>query len=116
VKAIAVFKDDRSENDGKKRKHSRNRLRIFQRHFEDDISRIPAAVDYLFHQLEQIAEKDDLLRFVLALIKIAQQVEFKFIGVALARLKLSIHLTRRRRIGDPAQLPDHGEHGYGSLL
>src|SRR5438067_6856761 len=95
---------------------SRSRLRILQRHFEDDISRIPAAVDDLFHQLEQIAQKNDLLRFVIALVKIAQQVELKFISVAFDRLELCIHLTGRRCIGALAQLPDHGEHGLGSLL
>src|SRR5438477_1646859 len=116
VKAVAVFKDDRRENDGKKRKHSRSRLRILQRHFENDISRIPTAVDDFFHQLEQIAQKNDLLRFVITLVKIAQQIELKFVGLALNRLQLCVHLTRRRRISALAQLPNHGEHSFCSLL
>ena len=48
VKAVAVFKNDRRENDGKKGKHSRSRLRILERHLQDDISGVPAAVDHLF--------------------------------------------------------------------
>src|SRR5438132_10395466 len=48
---------------------SRSRLRILQRHFEDDVSRIPTAVDYLFHQLEQIAQKNHLLCLVIALVR-----------------------------------------------
>ena len=49
VKTVAVFKNDRGDDDRKKGQHSRSRLRILQRHFKDDVSRIPAAVDYLFH-------------------------------------------------------------------
>ena len=72
VKAVAVFKNDRREDDGKKDKHSRSRLRILERHLQDDISRVPAAVDHLFDQLEEIAQKNHLLRLVIALVKVAQ--------------------------------------------
>ncbi len=72
VKAVAIFKNDRREDDGKKDKHSRSRLRILERHLQDDISRVPAAVDHLFDQLEEIAQKNHLLRLVIALVKVAQ--------------------------------------------
>ncbi len=57
VKTVAAFENDRGNDDRKKVSISRSRLRILQRHFEDDISRIPAAFDHFFHQLEQIAQK-----------------------------------------------------------
>jgi len=73
MKAIAVFEDDRCDYDDEKRKHSRGKseLRILQRHFKDDVSRVPATVDDLFDQCEQIAQKNHLLRFIIALVKIA---------------------------------------------
>ena len=55
---------------------------MFQHHLQNNVSGVPAAVDYFFDQLEEVAQKNDLLRFVIALIKIAQQVELKFVGVA----------------------------------
>src|SRR5206468_2141946 len=76
----------------------RSGLRILQRHFKDDVSCIPAAVDDLFDQCEQIAQKNHLLRFVIALIKIAQQIELEFVSLALNRLELCIHLARGRRV------------------
>src|SRR6266404_2084733 len=85
---------------------SRSRLRILQRHFEDDVYRIPTAVDYLFHQLEQIAQKNHLLCLVIDLVKIAQQIELQF----------GVHFARRRCVSSLAQLFHHREHGLGRLI
>ena len=47
VKAVAVFKNDRRNDDGKEGQHSRSRLRVFQRDLKNDVSCVAAAVDHL---------------------------------------------------------------------
>src|SRR5882724_11186072 len=46
-KAVAVFKNDRRNDDGKEGQHSRSRLRVFQRDLKNDVSCVAAAVDHL---------------------------------------------------------------------
>jgi hypothetical protein len=48
VKAVAVFKKHSGQNDQSEREHAVRLLGVFERHLNDDVSRIAAAVDHFF--------------------------------------------------------------------
>ena len=57
-----------------------------------------------------------LLRVVIALVKIAQQLELQIVRVAFDRLESRIHLARGFDVGPFAQLFHHREHGFRCLV
>src|SRR5437762_1008689 len=91
-------------------------LRILERDLKDDVSRVPATVDHFLNQFEQIALKNYLLGFVIALVKIAQQIELELVSLPLYRLEFRIHLARCRSVGALAQLFYHGQHCFSRLI
>ena len=56
------------------------------------------------------------LGVVIAVIKIAQQFELEFVGVAFDRLQPRVHLARGREVGAFAQFLDHRQHRFGGLI
>ena len=57
-----------------------------------------------------------LLRVVIAVIKIAQEIELQIVRVAFDRLQSRIHLARGLDVGSFAQLFHHREHGFRRLI
>ena len=74
VKTVAVFKDDRRQDDDEKSDHAgaTDELRSTSNDLEDDVAGVAAAIDHLFQQLVKIAQKDDVLGVVITVVKIAQ--------------------------------------------
>src|SRR5207247_5175827 len=121
VKAVAVFKDDRRENDDEKEQHvdlgpRSRRLGVLQNNLENHVAGIAATIDHFFEQVVKIAQKDDVLGVVIALVKIAQQLELEVVGFALDVLQFRVHLARGANVHSLAQLFHHREHSLGGLI
>ena len=73
VKAVDVFESDGCDTTmmNVSIAVASSRLRILQYDLEDDVPRVAATINHLFYQPEQIAQKNHLLGFVIALVKIA---------------------------------------------
>src|SRR3954463_5543656 len=82
---------------------------VFQHDLQDDVSRVAAAVDHLFEQLIDVAQKEDVLRVVIAVVKIAQEIELELVGVAFDRLETIVLLARARRVDAIAEIFHHCE-------
>jgi len=46
VKPVAVFENNRREDDDEKRDHRASRLRVFENDLQDDVPGVPTAIDY----------------------------------------------------------------------
>ena len=97
VKTVAVFENDRRNDDRKKSKHQPQPTTNTSAPLRGRYFPHPGSCRPLFPSTRTDRAENCLLRFVLALVKIAQQIEFKFVGVALDRLEFCVHLARRRR-------------------
>src|SRR5688572_14938177 len=91
-------------------------LGVLQHHFEDDVARVAAAVDYLFEQAVDAAQKDDLLRIVIATIKVAEEIELQLVGISFYRLEAGILFPRGGCVGAFTQFFHHGEDLLGRLV
>jgi hypothetical protein len=47
-------------------------LRVFQDNLQNDVPRVTTAVDHFLEQFVKVAKENDVLRVVVALVKIAQ--------------------------------------------
>src|SRR5204863_7428135 len=55
--------------------------RIFEHHLENDVPCVTAAVDDFLQQFVKVAQEDNLLRIVVAVVQIAQQIQLQFVCV-----------------------------------
>src|SRR3954466_11414712 len=89
---------------------------MLQDHLQNDVPGVAAAVDDLFQKLVEIAQENDLLRVVIAVIQIVEQLELQFVGVAFDGLEPRIHFAGARDVRSLAQFLHHREHGFGRLV
>src|SRR5439155_10094623 len=85
VKPVAVFKNDRREDDDEEKQHvdlarRARKLSMLQNDLKNDVAGIAATVDHLFEQFVKIAQEDDVFWVVIALVKIAQQFQLELVG------------------------------------
>src|SRR5437899_11094794 len=95
---------------------AKNGLRIFQHDLQDDVAGVTAAIDHLLQQIVEVAEENHVLGVVVAVVKIAQQIELEFVGIAYDGLKVVIDIAQGRNVGPLAQLRYHGEHGRRGVV
>src|SRR5437764_738384 len=107
MKAVAVFKNDRSEKNANKSQHAISLLRILESHLHDDVPSVAAAIDDFFQQAVKIVEENDLFRIVFALEKIAEAVELELVGIAFDALELRIHFASGAGVNPCSQLFHH---------
>src|SRR5260370_2848992 len=91
MKTVAVLKNDRTEKNAKKSEHANRLLRIFERHLQDDVSSVAAAINDFLQQTVKIVEENDLFRVGFALKKIAEAIELELVRVAFDALQFRIH-------------------------
>ena len=89
---------------------------MLEDHLQDDVSGVAAAVDDFFQKLVEIAQENDLLRVVIAVVEIVEQLELEFVGVAFDGLQARVHLTGAGDVGAFAQFFHHREHRFGGLV
>jgi hypothetical protein len=72
---------------------------MLQDHLQDDVSGVAAAVDDFLEKVVEIAQENDLLRVVVAVVKIVKQFELELVRVALDGLEVRVHLPGAGDVG-----------------
>src|SRR6476469_2921120 len=75
---------------------------MLQDHLQNDVARVAAAVDDFFQKLVEIAQENDLLRFVIAVIQIVEQLELQLVRGPFDGLQTRIHFAGARDVGSLA--------------
>src|SRR2546423_11394583 len=89
---------------------------MLQDHLQDDVAGIAAAVDDFFQKVVEIAQENDVLGVVVAVIEIVEQLQLQLVGVAFDGLQMRVHLASARDVGAFAEFFHHGEDGFGRLV
>src|SRR3954463_3451545 len=72
---------------------------MLQDHLQDDVAGIAAAVDDFLQKVVKIAQENDVLGVVIAVIKIAKQLQLQLVGVAFDGLQTRVHFSGARDVG-----------------
>src|ERR1700730_11079620 len=91
-------------------------LRILEHDLQNDVSRVSAAVDHLLEQIVNVAQKDDVLGIIVAVVKIAQELKLQLVSIALDALQPVVFLSRVRRVDAFAQIFHHLKHTFSGLV
>src|SRR4051812_39503197 len=81
--------------------------RMLQNNLDDDVARIPAAVDRLLHHLIKLLEDHQLFCVVRPMVEILKQDEHHLVGFALGELQSVVGLADFFDGGAAAQLFHH---------
>src|ERR1043165_9922476 len=63
---------------------------VLQDHLQNDVAGVAAAVDNFFQELVEIAQENDLLRVVLAVVKIVEQLQLELVRIAFDGLQARV--------------------------
>src|ERR1700736_1179616 len=91
-------------------------LGILEHDLQNDVSRVAAAVNDLLEQIVNVAQEDDVLGIIIAVVKIAQQLKLQLVSVALDALQPVVFLSRAGRVDAFAQIFHHLEHTFSGLV
>src|ERR1700679_2389248 len=89
--------------------------RILERHLDDDVAGVAAAVDGLLHHLEQLLQDDQLLRVARPVVEAAQLLQHHLVGLALGELEPVVGLADGIEGASLAQLLYHERERVGGL-
>src|SRR5438045_9050967 len=88
---------------------------MLQDYLQDDVAGVAAAVDDFFQKLIEIAQENDLLGLVVAVLKIVEQLELEVVRVAFDGLETRVHLPGAGDVRALAQFLHHGEERFSRL-
>jgi hypothetical protein len=89
---------------------------MLQDDLQNHVAGVAAAVDDFFQKIVEIAQEDDLFCVVIAVVKIVEQLQLQFVGVAFDGLEMRVHFPGARDVGSFAQFFYHGEDRFGGLV
>src|SRR2546423_8068075 len=89
---------------------------VLQDHLQNDVAGVAAAVDDFFQELIEIAQENDLLRVVIAVVKIVEQFQLQLVRIAFDGLQSGVHLAGARDVGAFPQFLYHREDGFRGLI
>src|SRR6478609_4519929 len=89
---------------------------MLQDHLQNDVAGVAAAVDDFFQKLVEVAQENDLLRVVVAVIEIVEEFELQFVRVAFDGLEIGVHFAGPGDVGSLPKFLHHREDGFGRLV
>src|SRR2546421_1053342 len=89
---------------------------VLQDHLQNDVAGVAAAVDDFFQELVEVPQENDLLRVILAVVKIVEQFQLQLVRIAFDGLQSRVHLAGARDVGAFPQFLYHREDGFRGLI
>ena len=75
---------------------------VLEHDLQDDVAGVATTIDHFFQEIVKVAQENHVLGVVVAVVKIAQQIELEFVRVAFDGLKVVIHIAHGRNVGSLA--------------